>query len=74
MYKFFEENYLLCKHQLGFRPSDSCEYQLLSFVHNIYASFDDSPLLDVKGMFFDISKAFDRVWHDGLIYSKKHCN
>ena len=74
MYKFFEENYLLCEHQSGFRPSDSCEYQLLSFVHNIYASFDDSPPLDVKGMFFDISKAFDRVWHDGLIYSKMHCN
>ena len=41
IYKFFEENNLLCEHQSDlFRPSDSCEYQLLSIVHDIYASFD----------------------------------
>ena len=22
----------------------------------------------VKGLFFDISKVFDRVWHEGLLY------
>ena len=42
-YGFLEENNLLCEHQSGFRPSDSCEYQLLSIVHEIYASFDCSP-------------------------------
>ena len=51
------------------RPS---EYQLLSIVHDIYASFDFSPPLDVRGIFLDIFKAFDRVWHDGLIY-KVNC-
>ena len=54
--------------QSGFRPSDSCEYQLLSIVHDIYASFDCCPSLEVRGVFLDISKAFDRVWHEGLIY------
>ena len=24
--------------------------------------------LEVRGIFFDISKAFDKVWHDGLIF------
>ena len=25
-------------------------------------------VLEVRDVFFDISKAFDRVWHDGIIY------
>ena len=71
IYKFLEENNLLCEHQSGFRPSDSCEYQLLSIVHDIYASFDCSPPLDARGIYLDISNAFDRIWHDGLIYKVK---
>ena len=63
---------MLHENQSGFRPSDSCEYQLLSTVHEVYASFDCNPPRDVRGIFLDISKAFDRVWHEGLIYNVKH--
>ena len=59
---------LLCPNQSGFSPSDSCEYQLFSILHEIYKSFDCNPPKDVRGIFLDLSKAFDRVWHDGLIY------
>ena len=62
---------MLNESQSGFRPSDSCEYQLLSTVHDIYASFDCNPPRYVRGIFFDISKTFDRVWHEGLIYKVK---
>ena len=62
---------LFNKSQSGFRPSDSCEYRLLSIVHDIYASFDCNRLCDVTGIFLDISKAFHRVWHEGLIYKVK---
>ena len=54
--------------QSGFQPGDSCEYQLLSIVHNIYAGFDQNPPLEVRSCFLDISKAFDKVWLEGLIY------
>ena len=65
---FLEENNLLNSNQLGFRSNDSCESQLLSIVYDIYSSFDCHPSLEVRGTFLDISKAFDRVCHEGLIY------
>ena len=71
MFEFLHENNLLNENQSGFRPSGSCEYQLLWIVHNIYASFDCNPPCDVRGVFLDISKAFDRVWHEGFIYKIK---
>ena len=38
----------------------------LSITHEIYKSFDEG--FEVRGVFLDISKAFDRVWHDHLIF------
>ena len=67
----FNKNKLLSDAQSGFRPSDLCKCQLLSIVHDIYKSFDCNPSLKVGGIFSDISKAFDRVWHNGLIYKTK---
>ena len=62
---------LLSPHQSGFIPGDSCVQQLISITHEIYNAFDCNPSLEVRGVFLDISKAFDKVWHDGLIYKLK---
>ena len=34
-----------------------------------YQSFDNG--FEVRGIFFDISKAFDKVWHKGSIFKLK---
>ena len=68
IYNFFEMHNLLNPSQSGFRPHDSCVYQLLSITHEIFKTFDCNPPLDVRAVFLDISKAFDKVWHKGLIY------
>ena len=69
MLKYFLDNNLITPKQSGFRPGDSCINQLLSITHDIFTSFDNG--LEVRGVFLDISKAFDKVWHDGLIYKLK---
>ena len=65
LYKFLNENNLLSSNHSGFRPGDSCINQLVSITHKIYQSFGND--LEVRGVFLDISKAFDKVWHEGLI-------
>ena len=64
---------LLNPNQSGFRPGDSTVNQLISITHTIFKAFDCNPPLDVRSVYLDISKAFDRVWHDGLIYKFTRC-
>ena len=71
IYKFLSEEKLLNPNQSGFRPSDSCINQLIEITHEIFKAFDCNPPLEVRSVFLDISKAFDKVWHEGLIYKIK---
>ena len=61
MYAFLQNEQLLNPNQSGFRSSDSCIKQLLSITHEILQSFDPTPPLEVRSVFLDISKAFDKV-------------
>ena len=69
IFKFFIENELISPNQSGFKPGQSCINQLLAVTHEIDKSFDDG--FEVRGVFVDISKAFDKVWHEGLIFKLK---
>ena len=71
LFKYLEDNNLLNGNQSGFPPGDSCVHQLLSITHEIYKAFDANPSLEVRGVFLDLSKAFDKVWHDSLMYKLK---
>ena len=68
IYRFTIHSKLLNSCQSDFRPNDSCINQLISITHNIYRAFDANPSLEVRGVFLDLSKAFDKVWHEGLLY------
>ena len=68
LFVYLNNNNLLNSNQSGFRPGDSCVNQLISITHDIYKAFDANPSLEVRGVFLDLSKAFDKVWHDGLLY------
>ena len=72
LFKYLDQHALLNPNQSGFRPGDSCIHQLISITHDIYENFDSNPTQEVRGLFLDISKAFDRVWHLGLLYKIKN--
>ena len=65
---YLNTNNLITKNQSGFRPGDSTTNQLLCLVNEIHKAFDDLKSLEVRAVFLDISKAFDKVWHDGLLF------
>ena len=65
MFEFFIRNDLISQSQSGFKPGDSCINQLLAMSHKICKSFD--ACLDVRAVFLDILKAYDKVWHQGLL-------
>ena len=69
MSSFFIENDLISANQSGFKQGDSCINQLLSITHEIYQSLDQG--YEVRGVFLGISKAFDKVWHEGLLSKLK---
>ena len=46
----------------------SIVYQLIEITHNIFSTFDCSPTLETRAVFLDVSKAFDKAWHKGLLY------
>ena len=64
LYNFLMETGFLYKFQSGFRPGDSTINQLIFLVHKIYEALEDGK--EVRVVFLDISKAFDKVWHAGL--------
>ena len=63
MYTFIQNGQLLNPSQSGFWGSNSCINQLLSITHEIFQSFGVTASLKVRLVFFDILKAFDKVWN-----------
>jgi hypothetical protein len=69
LYNHFHDNSILTPFQSGFIPGDSTVNQL-TFLYNSFCKALDQGK-EVRVIFCDISKAFDRVWHNGLISKLK---
>ncbi|GFT73218.1 RNA-directed DNA polymerase from mobile element jockey [Trichonephila clavipes] len=60
------DNDVLIPQRHGFRAGLSTSHQLLRVVEYIKSGFQDRK--STGAVFLDIQKAFDRVWHVGLLY------
>ena len=58
-------NTLVYSKQSGFLAGHSTVYQLIDMYHQICLSIDSKQYTCMT--FCDVSKAFDRVWHKGLL-------
>ena len=69
LYNYLHGIKYLSSFQSGFIPGDSTVNQL-TFMYNTFCKALDEGK-EVRIVFFDISKAFDRVWHAGLLAKLK---
>ena len=65
LYNHFRDNNILSPLQSDFIPGDSTTNQLTSLYNTFCKALDSGK--EVRVVFCDVSKAFDRVWHNGLL-------
>ena len=66
VYKYFTDNKLFYKSQYGFRQLHSTELAALEITDKIYIDLDNKKI--PLAIFLDLSKAFDTIDHDILLY------
>ena len=66
VFSFFRDNSIISTLQSGFVPGDSTVTQLTDIYNTFCKALDEGK--EVRTICCDISKAFDRVWHRGLLY------
>lgn len=66
IFNYLHANKLIFKNQSGFISGHSTVYQLIDIYNQMCKGFDEHKSTCL--VFCDISKAFDRVWHKGLIF------
>lgn len=65
-----QDNNILINEQFGFRTKHSTTQQLLRVSSKIIEGFNKNEMSGI--VFLDVAKAFDRVWHDGLLSKMIH--
>ena len=66
IFNYLRDNNILSSYQSDFQAGDSTVNQLAYLYHVFSHTLDLKK--DIRKVFCDISKAFDRVWHEGLLF------
>lgn len=61
---------LISDHQFGFRRKHSTVDQVHRIVKKIHSTFENKEYCSL--VFLDVSQAFDKVWHEGLLFKIKN--
>lgn len=69
---FINLNNIMNIYQSGFRKYHQTKDQILRLIQAIRSGFNRN--LNTGAVFIDIEKAFDKVWHRGLLYKLKNYN
>ena len=64
--RYLVERKLISPHQFGFMPQKSTTLQLLYLTDRWFRALERGK--NITAVFLDFRKAFDRVWHPGLLY------
>ena len=69
-FTYIRDNHLIYSNQSGFMPGHSTTHQLVHLYDVFCEALDNKK--KVRLVFADISKAFDRVWHAGILHKLKN--
>ena len=70
--EFADQNNIFLREQFGFRKGHSTVHQLTRVTNIIRRNKSVSKTTAMA--LLDVEKAFDNVWHDGLVYKLHRCN
>ena len=69
IYTWAESNNIINKSQSGFRKNNNTTNQIFKLSQTVLQGFNRGQITTV--VFLDVEKAFDKVWHKGLLYKLK---
>ena len=71
LFDYFRNNFLISVWQSGFIPGHSTVTHLVEMYHEFCRAVSEGK--EIRIVFCDVSRAFDRVWHRGLLFKLHKC-